>query len=125
MMTTQTIDFCSACYHFLEHLQVARNASVHTIRNYSIDLNALKDFLETEELKLDASQCTPKIGYRETLHQRDRTLDAHLPLDVISRKTIRNFLAHLNQNQANRKTIVRRLSSLRTFFKYCFTHKYI
>lgn len=119
------MDYCSACYHFLEHLKIARNASIHTIRNYAIDLNALKDFLETEELKMDRALCGPKIQYDQNLSQRDKTLDSHLLLETICRKTIRNFLAHLNQHQANRKTIVRRLSSLRTFFKYAFTHEYI
>lgn len=118
-------DFCSACYHFLEHLKAARNASEHTIRNYAIDLNALKDFIQAQELSLEEAKHPPKIGYQEAYHQRNTSLDHHLPLEQITRKTIRNFLAHLNQQNANRKTIVRRLSSLRTFFKYSYTQKYI
>lgn len=124
-MDISPVDYCFAGYHFLEHLRIARNASVHTIRNYAIDLNALKEFLETEELKISQELCGPKIQYDQSLLQRNRNLDHHLLLEAICRKTIRNFLAHLNQHQANRKTIVRRLSSLRTFFKYAFTHKYI
>lgn len=123
--TMSFMDYCQACYHFLDYLKAARNASVHTIRNYAIDLNALKDFLELEELKLDNALRAPKIHYQQTHYQRDKTHDQHLALESISRKTIRNFLAHLNTHQANRKTIVRRLSSLRTFFKYSFTHNYI
>ncbi|MEM1283329.1 MAG: tyrosine-type recombinase/integrase, partial [Chlamydiota bacterium] len=33
--------------------------------------------------------------------------------------------AHLNENQRNKRTIIRRLSSLRSFFKYCFCNQLI
>jgi integrase/recombinase XerC len=43
----------------------------------------------------------------------------------IDRKTIRNYLASLTANHVHKKTLVRRLSSLRTFFKFAFTQKLI
>lgn len=98
------MDYREACNNFLEHLKVARNCSEHTIRNYAIDLNALKLFVETNE------QEEAGDGFS---------------LCCINRRTIRNFLAHLNEKQASRKTVVRRLSTLRTFFKYAFTHELI
>lgn len=86
---------------FLKHLQVVKNASEHTIRNYSIDLHALKRFIQT-----------------------DSKTENFLITDI-DRKTIRGFLASLSAQNSSKKTIVRRLSSLRTFFKYAFSQNII
>lgn len=110
--------FNQAAYEFLDYLSAAKNASEHTIRNYAIDLNALKRFIEEERFPhLTPQQLPPKIHHQ----QRESGHQSMIPLNSVDRRTIRNFLAHLNQNNANKKTIVRRLSSLRTFFKYAFT----
>lgn len=85
---------------FLEYLKAIKNASVHTIRNYGIDLSNFQEFL-TAELK-ESSE---------------------VYLDDINRKTIRNFLAHLTHSKQHKRTIVRRLSTLRSFFKYTFEHQ--
>lgn len=82
---------------FLEYLKVIKNASPHTIRNYAIDLSCLQKFLNHE----------------------------NYPIDKIDRKTIRNFLAHQTALKQNKKTIVRRLSTLRSFFKYAMEHQII
>ena len=47
------------------------------------------------------------------------------PLEACSKHTIRAFLAHLNQKGASKRTILRRLSSLRSFFKYLVREKQI
>ncbi len=73
---------------FLAHLSVVKNASEHTVRNYTIDLHALEGFLKD-------------------------------PLEQIDRKKLRLFLAHLSELGLKKTTIVRRLSSIRSFFKYC------
>lgn len=73
---------------FLFHIKNIKNCSEHTIRNYSIDLNSFKDFL---------TEFKP---------------------DEIDRKTIRAYLAKLHDNKFAKKTIARRMSSLRSFFKY-------
>ena len=39
-------------------------------------------------------------------------------LEQIDRKTIRGFLAWLSMHQQHKRTIARRLSSLRSFFRY-------
>lgn len=79
---------------FLEYLKAVKNASTHTIRNYAIDLSHLQKFLESES--------SPDS------------------IESITRKTIRNFLAQQTALKQNKKTIVRRLSTLRSFFKYAF-----
>lgn len=76
---------------FLEHLSLVKNASEHTLRNYSIDLNSLKNFLG------DENNC----------------------LNSIDRRTIRSFIADMMGKNISRRTIVRRLSALKSFFKFC------
>lgn len=90
--------FDEAVDRFLEYLKVVKNASVHTVRNYSIDLKCFKEYINGEK---------------------------PIDLSTIDRKVIRGFLAHLTANQSNKKTIVRRLSTLRTFFKFAFEQKMI
>lgn len=117
--------FIKNAYQFLEYLRVVKNASEHTIRNYAIDLNSLKDFLQTE-MSLDEHQkLPPKIRHDEVYAARAIEADSILAMETIVRKTIRGFLANLNSNQVSKRTIVRRLSSLRTFFKYAASQKWI
>lgn len=105
-----------AAYHFLDYLRSIKNASEHTLRNYTIDLNALKSFLEKE---LPPEKVPEKIHYNRTLAERESENDHRLTLKEIDRKCLRHFLAELAEKQVKKRTIVRRLSSLRTFFKYC------
>lgn len=118
--------FILACYRFLEHLRVIKNASEHTIRNYSIDLNAFKSYLEVEWLKdVKLEEFPDKISFKEPYQHRSTLFDHLLTLDKIDRKTIRGFLAWLNTNKQNKRTVARRLSSLRSFFRYTFSQKMI
>lgn len=80
---------------FLEYLKVVKNASVHTIRNYAIDLDCLQKFLNDDSM------------------------------EKIDRKTLRNFLAQQTALKQHKKTVVRRLSTFRSFFKYALEHKII
>ncbi len=73
---------------FLTYLTAVRNASPHTIRNYRMDLEAFTVFLQGTQLL------------------------------NIDKWRVREYLAHLNQKQATKRTILRRLSSLRSFFKF-------
>lgn len=117
--------FIEAAYRFLDHLRGAKNASDHTVRNYAIDLNALKGYLEQHHVQAKIDDIPDKIRYDDNYQNRWTGKDAILILKEIDRNTIRGFLAHLNENQTSKRTIVRRLSSLRTFFKFCFTQNLI
>lgn len=88
---------------FLDHLKVVKDASVHTLRNYAIDLACLQKFL-------DEAHSPP---------QQDHILES------IDRKMIRNFLAQQTALKQNKKTIARRLSTLRSFFKYAMKNKLV
>jgi integrase/recombinase XerC len=117
--------FIRTAYDFLEHLSVVKNASEHTVRNYAIDLNALKNYLEKGVLKISEENLPPKIRHDQKYGTRFTERDNSLNFACIDRKTIRNFLAKLHEEKAEKRTIVRRLSSLRTFFKYAFTKELI
>lgn len=108
-----------ACYRFLEHLKIVKNASEHTIRNYAIDLNVFKAYLEHDWLvDVKPENLPEKISYKEPYTQRSLSFDHQLDLNRIDRKTIRGFLAWLNLNKQNKRTVARRLSSLRSFFRF-------
>ena len=81
---------------FLQHLTVVRNASEHTIRNYGIDLKSLQSYFEQPPL-----------------------------LRAIDRKTVRDFLVWLTKQKVSKRTVARRLSSLRSFFTFAQKNKLI
>jgi integrase/recombinase XerC len=111
--------FIHTSYKFLEHLKIIKNASEHTIRNYAIDLNAFKTYLELEWLKDSKPDERPeKISYQQPYSERTAAIDHILDFSKIDRKTIRGFLAWLGLNKQNKRTIARRLSTLRSFFRY-------
>lgn len=78
---------------FLEYLKVVKNASEHTIRNYRIDLERFIAFLDT-----------PK-------------------LDSIDKRAIRGYLSALALKPAPKRTVLRHISTLRSFFKYLLKEK--
>lgn len=73
---------------FLTHLEVERNYSDHTILNYRIDLDEFFDFLNGVDLK--------NVDY---------------PL-------LRRYVAHLRSKNLKPRSVARKLSALRSFFKY-------
>lgn len=81
-----------AVVQFLEYLELIKNCSEHTLRNYRLDLTSFEQFLNKT-----------KPG---------------CPLDKIDKGVIRLYLADLNLKKMERKTILRRLSALRSFFRF-------
>ena len=84
---------------FIEYIQAARNASPHTVRGYASDIAQFIAFLECEELSTN-------------------------PADIDSR-TMRRYLARLQKQGISRRSVARKLSSLRAFFKYLFRKELI
>lgn len=80
------------CHEYLDYLKVIKNASLHTLRNYGIDLDEFTAFSEEK---------------------------------VIDRKHIREFLAMLHEAGKSKRTIARKLSSLKSFFKHAFMQKWL
>ena len=73
---------------FLDHLKNERNVSPNTVRSYQTDLDQFLDYLGDTSL---------------------------LTIDHLA---IRGFLAHLAKVKNTRSSIARKLSAIRTFFKY-------
>lgn len=87
--------FDEATGRFLKHLGQARNYSEHTLRAYRRDLSQFSDFLE--------------VGVGGG--------GAEDP-QAVTRLDIRAFLAHLGQEAVSKRTIARKLSTVRSFFKF-------
>ncbi|MGQ9609335.1 MAG: tyrosine recombinase XerC [bacterium] len=85
---------------FIDYLRIERNYSKNTIDSYLMDISDFKDFLSDTSGKLPT-------------------------LDDIDYLTIRSYLADLQGRQLARSTILRKLSSLRSFFKYLYRRGYV
>lgn len=80
---------------FASHLTDARNASPHTVRSYTRDVLQFLDWLQAEKL-----------------------LRANGGWDKVSFLMVRRYLGHLAQQDYERRSVVRKLSSLKAFFKW-------
>lgn len=76
---------------FLEYLRVERQMSPHTLRNYRLDLTQFLEFLSANQ----ESRSLKEVTYQD----------------------LRSFLAHSLKGR-RKATVARKLSALRTFFKY-------
>ncbi len=76
---------------YIRHLRVERNLSPYTIRNYSTDILGFYDFLKREEIN---------------------------SLVNVDHSSIRNYLGQLLDNGTVRASISRKMSALRSFFRY-------
>src|ERR1700676_3002555 len=79
---------------YLEYLVSVKNSSPHTISNYGKDLRQFVAFLTPPGMSLPA-------------------------LSAINHGIIREFVAHLHEQGLEKTSIARKLSALRSFFKYC------
>jgi integrase/recombinase XerC len=87
------VDISAIIDRFIEYISLERGASPHTSRAYRKDLELFAVFLQEQGLPCDVT----KIDYL----------------------TIRLYLGHLYQaRQIKRASVIRKLASLRTFFKY-------
>jgi len=80
---------------FINYLKVEKNASPHTIVNYQVDLKAFAIFLGDKE-----------IG-------------------AVDHLTLRKFLAEMRAKNYSKRTVARKLASLRSFFRFLFREGYI
>ncbi|MBS0626159.1 MAG: tyrosine recombinase XerC [Verrucomicrobia bacterium] len=110
------MDFFQAACRFLFHLKIVKAVSSHTIRGYALDLNG---FLEFAEQELFGKSESPLI--RAELP----TLSGKLAIPDISKRLIRRYLSHLYEKKAKNRTVLRRISALRSLYKYAVKEKFI
>jgi tyrosine recombinase XerC len=80
---------------FINYLRVEKGASPHTVKNYSIDLNAFSLFLGDKDIS------------------------------SVDHLVLRRFLAEMRSKNFSKRTIARKLASLRTFFKFLYREGHI
>ncbi|MBU1487825.1 tyrosine recombinase XerC [bacterium] len=80
---------------FLDYLEIEKNYSTNTLRSYENDLKKFEEFLKKET--------SERVG---------------LEKGEIDRFLIRKYLAYLRESGLEKKTISRRLSTLRSFFRF-------
>ncbi len=94
-LKTQNSKLLAAIDGFAGHLTDVRNASKHTVVSYRHDLLQFSDWVQAEML-LSNEQGWEDVDY---------------PM-------IRRYLGYLSQNNFNRRSVLRKLSSLKAFYKY-------
>ena len=75
---------------FIRYLDIERNASKHTLINYSVDLKSLSEFLKEE------------------------------PIEKVDYVSLRRYLAHVKELSLSKVSIARKIASIRSFFKFLF-----
>jgi integrase/recombinase XerC len=75
---------------FINYLKVEKNSSEHTITNYLVDLKVFGEFLGDKDIS------------------------------SVDHLTLRRFLADMRARNYAKRTVARKLASLRTFFKFLF-----
>jgi integrase/recombinase XerC len=75
-------------FDFLNYLRNERNVSPHTLRGYLSDLEQLSTFLGDKKLS------------------------------AVDHQTLRRFIGHLMQGEVKKSSIARKLSAVRSFFRY-------
>lgn len=116
------MDYVIAAISFLRYMQAIKNVSEHTLRNYRIDLEMFKQFFEKEILKRN----NEKLSWSITdfcRNGKDKT--ESFELGKIDKWIIRQYLSYLHSQKRKNKTIMRKISSLRSFFKYSVKNGYV
>ena len=78
---------------FVDYITVEKRYSPHTITSYSKDLEAFLSFLQNSS--------NPQVQ-----------------LMYATKKNVRDYIVHLNKNELSKRSINRKLSSLRSFYLY-------
>jgi integrase/recombinase XerC len=104
---------------YLRYLQYERNASPHTIRNYVSDLHQFHDFLKRSPASSGNSvRPSPSAPVEGNLSSDRQHAASAVDVMAIDALQIRAYLASLFQNQKQKTSIARKLSSIRAFFKF-------
>jgi len=90
---------------FARHMEIERNLSPHTRKNYLTDLRQFKAFLDTNHIT--AGKACPDAGR-----------DGDEGLSGVDHMVIRSFLGSLYRAKVKKVTISRKVAALRSFFKY-------
>jgi integrase/recombinase XerC len=96
-MASQSADRHRFIHQFIHYLSVEKNASLHTCRCYQRDLEEFEDFLKSSGTSLTPS--------------------GEVEMERVDRMAIRKYLSSLHRKN-KKSSIARKISTLRSFFKY-------
>lgn len=99
---------------FLRFLEIEKNYSAHTILNYRLDLEEFSSFLKCSRLG-SARNNPPKVDI----------VDVPLDIEKIDYLSLRRYLAALKEKNVKSRTISRKVSCLKTFFKFLVREGYL
>lgn len=95
--------------YFFEHLRVERGLSAHTIRAYECDVEHFCDFIQNKR----------KAFAPDAEETRKQRVTADLEtLKKATKNDIRSFLAHVQSSGGSVKTVSRKLSALKTVYRF-------
>jgi integrase/recombinase XerC len=103
-MSSRSVDKRGLVYQFMHYLSVEKNASPHTCRCYQRDLKGFEDFLKSSGVHVSPA------GEAE--------------IEKADRIAIRKYLGFLHRRN-KKSTIARKISTLRSFFKYLVKEKVV
>lgn len=87
------VDFNQHTNDFLRYLSIEKNASLHTIRDYTTDIKNFIEFISNNDIL------------------------ATVP-GTVNSIMLRAYLNHLKKKEYSRRTIARKIAALRSFFRY-------
>ena len=99
---------------FLDHLRYLKNGSEHTIRGYTLDFEAFAVFMQQ---KLQTEIKKKEDGSEKKAESFE--------LAKINKWLVREYLAFLHDKGLKNHTLMRKISSLRSFFRFCIREKYL
>jgi integrase/recombinase XerC len=109
------MNFSKAAIESLRYLRVVKHASEHTLRNYCLDLEAFKRFVEMRILGMEEKECSRKLTVNASCEAGE---GAKFSLEEVDKRAVRGYLAELAAHSAAKRSVARRLSSLRSLFRY-------
>lgn len=98
------VDFWEAVKKFLHYLKVVKGVSLHTLRAYEADLALFAQLITLEKTQEGSSPPS-------------------LPIGEVTKRSIRRYLSFLHERGASTRTVLRRLSTLRSFYRYALREK--
>lgn len=103
---------------FIDYLRDERNFSDHTIKNYRSDLIQFREFLQ------DLRLCC--VGRTSQFDQSNEgTETPSIDIQRISRVEIQSFLGQLYSQKLEKTSIARKLSTLKSFFRFLWKKSFI
>jgi integrase/recombinase XerC len=111
---------------FLEYLRDVKRFSENTIRSYSLDLEHFCEFLMARSSgeAVDTGQTAYFRAAATAVSTETRTTATRLLLEADT-PAIESFMAYLNEHDYSQSTKIRRLSTIRTFYKFLVNHKFL